>query len=70
METSKARRAWNNVQDLNDHGCQPRLLYPAKLCTTVDGEEKKSVHDTKKLKEFMSGKTSLSENTGKNSQVG
>lgn len=33
-------------------------------------KKKKSVHDTKKLKEFMSGKTSLSENTGKNSQVG
>ena len=37
METLKARRSWIDVlQVLRVHGCQPRLLYPAKLSTTID----------------------------------
>ena len=32
LETMKARRSWSRImQTLRDHGCQPRLLYPAKL---------------------------------------
>ena len=41
METMKARRSWIDVlQTLRDHGCKPRLLYPAKLAFTIDGENK------------------------------
>jgi hypothetical protein len=35
----KARRTWKNViQTLRELKCQPRLLYPAKLSITLDGE--------------------------------
>jgi hypothetical protein len=37
----KARRSWADViQTLREHKCQPRLLYPAKLSITIDGETK------------------------------
>jgi hypothetical protein len=37
----KARRSWTDViQTLREHKCQPRLLYPAKLSITIDGETK------------------------------
>jgi hypothetical protein len=40
-ETMKARRAWTDViQTPREHKCQPRLLYPAKLSITIDGETK------------------------------
>jgi hypothetical protein len=40
-ETMKARRSWTNViQTLKENKCQPRLLYPAKLSITIDGETK------------------------------
>jgi hypothetical protein len=40
-ETMKARRAWADViQTLREHKCQPRLLYPAKLSITIEGETK------------------------------
>jgi hypothetical protein len=36
-ETIKARRFWEDViQNLREHKCQPRLLYPAKLSRTKD----------------------------------
>ena len=35
----KARRSWTDVkQTLREHKCQHRLLYPAKLSITIDGE--------------------------------
>ena len=41
METLKARRIWIDIlQTLREHGCQPRLLYPAKLSITINGENK------------------------------
>ena len=41
IETMKARRSWINVlQTLRDYGCKPRLLYPAKLAFTINGESK------------------------------
>ena len=41
METMKARRSWIEVlQKLRDNGCKPRLLYPAKLLFTINGENK------------------------------
>jgi hypothetical protein len=36
-----ARRSWTDViQTLREHKCQSRLLYPAKLSITIDGETK------------------------------
>jgi hypothetical protein len=35
----KARRAWRDViQTQREEKCQPRLLYPAKLSISIDGE--------------------------------
>ena len=40
-ETMKARRSWTDViQTLREHKCKPRLLYPAKLSITIEGESK------------------------------
>jgi zona occludens toxin (predicted ATPase) len=40
-ETMKARRSWTDViLTLREHKYQPRLLYPAKLSITIDGETK------------------------------
>jgi hypothetical protein len=37
----KARRSWTDViQNLREHKRQPRLLDPAKLSITIDGETK------------------------------
>jgi hypothetical protein len=44
----KARRSWTDVtQTLREHKCQPRLLYPAKLSITIDGETKLFHYKTK-----------------------
>jgi hypothetical protein len=40
-EIMKARRSWTDViLTLREHKCQLRLLYPAKLSITIDGETK------------------------------
>ena len=40
-ETMKARRSQTDImQTLRKHKCQPKLLYPAKLSITIDGETK------------------------------
>jgi hypothetical protein len=40
-ETIKARRSWEDViQTQREHKCQLKLLYPAKLSFTIDGEIK------------------------------
>lgn len=46
------------LQDLLDHGCKPRLVYPAKLSPIVE-EERKPFCETKRLKEFMPRKSVL-----------
>jgi hypothetical protein len=44
----KARRSWTDfIQTIREHKCQPRLLYPAKLSITVDGETKVFHKETK-----------------------
>ncbi|MBV2150708.1 hypothetical protein KRZ98_21140, partial [Sphingobium sp. AS12] len=54
METLKARWSWiDTVQAKREHGCQPRLLYPAKLSSTIDGENKIS-HDKNRFKQYIS----------------
>jgi hypothetical protein len=48
-ETMKARRSWADViQTLREHKFQSRLLYPAKLSVTTDGETK-IFHDKNKF---------------------
>jgi hypothetical protein len=50
----KARRSWTDViQILREHKCQPRLLYPAKLSITIDGETK-VFHDKTKFTNYLS----------------
>ena len=53
-ETMKARRFWIGVvQTLREHKCQPRLLYPAKISITLDGETK-VFHDRTKFTHYLS----------------
>jgi hypothetical protein len=48
------RRAWTDViQTLREHKCQPRILYPAKLSITLDGEAK-VFHDRTKFTHYLS----------------
>jgi hypothetical protein len=50
----KARRAWRDViQTLREHKCQLRLLYPAKLSITIDGENK-VFHEKTKFTHYLS----------------
>ena len=59
METMKARRSWIEVlQKLRDHGCKLRLLYPAKLSFTINGENK-IFHDKNKFKQFVATNPAL-----------
>jgi hypothetical protein len=55
----KARREWTDViQTLRDHRCQPRLLYPAKLSITLDGETK-VFQDRTKFTHYLSKNPAL-----------
>jgi hypothetical protein len=50
----KARRSWTDViQTQREQECQPRLLYPAKLSITIDGETK-VFHDKTKFTQYLS----------------
>jgi hypothetical protein len=52
-ETMKARSWTDVIQTLREHKCQPRLLYPAKLSITIDGETK-VFHDKTKFTHYLS----------------
>jgi hypothetical protein len=55
----KARRFWTDViQTLKEHKCQPRVLYPAKLSITIDGENK-VFHDKTKFTHYLSTNPAL-----------
>jgi hypothetical protein len=55
----KTRRSWAYViQTLREHKCQPRLLYPAKLSITIDGENK-IFHAKTKFTQYLSTNTAL-----------
>ena len=41
------------LQTLRDEICQPRLLFPAKISVTTDGENK-IFHDKAKVKQYLS----------------
>ena len=59
LETMKARRSWIEVlQKLRDHGCKPRLLYPAKLSFTIKGENK-IFQDKNKFTQFLATNPAL-----------
>jgi hypothetical protein len=50
----KATRSWADViQILREHKFQPRLLYPAKLPITIDGETK-VFHGKTKFTQYLS----------------
>jgi hypothetical protein len=50
----KTRRACTDViQTVREHKGQPRLLYPAKLSITIDGETK-VFHDKTKFTHYLS----------------
>ena len=58
-ETMIGRRSWTDViQTLREHKCQPRLLYPAKLSITIDGETK-VFHVKTKLTQYLSTNSAL-----------
>jgi hypothetical protein len=49
----KARRSWTDIiQTLRENKCHPRLLYPAKLSITIDGETK-LFHDKTKFTQYL-----------------
>jgi hypothetical protein len=53
-ETMKARRSWADViQTQREHKCQPRLLYRAKLSSTIV-EGSKVFHDKTKFTQYLS----------------
>ena len=53
-ETMKARRSWADIiQTLREHKCQPRLIYPANLSITIDGETK-IFHGKTKFTQYLS----------------
>jgi hypothetical protein len=55
----KARRSWTDViQTLRENKCQSRLLYPAKLSITIDGETKE-FHDKNKFTHYLSTNSAL-----------
>jgi len=41
------------MQTIREQKCQPRLLYPAKFSTIIDGESK-MLHDKTKFKQYLS----------------
>ena len=59
METMKARRSWIEVlQKLRNHGCKPRLLYPAKQSFIIN-EGNKIFQDKNKFKQFVATNPAL-----------
>jgi hypothetical protein len=58
-ETMKARRSWADfIQTRREHKCQPRILCPAKLTITIDGETK-VFHDKTKCTQYLSKNLTL-----------
>ena len=63
-----ARMSWIDVlQKQRDQGCKPRLLYPAKLSFTTNGENKIFL-DKNKFKQFVATNPALQKVIEGNSQ--
>jgi hypothetical protein len=61
----KARRTWTDViQTVIEHKCQPRLIYPANLSITIDGETK-VFHDKTKFTHYLSKNPGFSKNNNR-----
>ena len=61
VKTLQARREWQKIFPvMRTTGLQPRLLYPARLSITIDGQIK-SFPDKRSLKEYTSTKPALQE---------
>ena len=59
IETLQARREWQDIlQAMKEENLQPRLLYPARISFTYEGEIK-SFTDKQKLREFNTTKPAL-----------
>ena len=59
VETLQARREWQDIlKVMKEKNLQPRLLYPARISFTFDGEVK-SFSDKQKLREFSTTKPAL-----------
>ena len=59
LETMKARKSRSNVmQTLRDHGCQSRLLFPAKLSITIEGQNK-ILHEKSKFHQYLATNPAL-----------
>jgi hypothetical protein len=55
----KGRRSRTDImQNLKEHKCLPRLLYPAKLSITIDGQTK-VFHDKTKFTQYLSTNPAL-----------
>jgi hypothetical protein len=69
LDTMNAGKSWRDVkQTLREHKCQPRLLYPATLSITLDGETK-VFHDKTKFTHYLSMNPALQRKiTGKKIQ--
>jgi hypothetical protein len=53
------RRSWTDVmQTLREHKCQHKLIYPAKLSITIDGETK-IFHDKIKFTQYLTTNPAL-----------
>ena len=60
-ETLQARREWHDrFKVLKGKTLKPRILYPAKLLFTIEGDIK-NFSDKQKLKEYSSTKATLKE---------
>ena len=57
-KTESHRAQIDVLQALRDHRCKSRLLHPAKLSITIDGE-RKTCHDKNKSKQFLSTNPAL-----------
>jgi hypothetical protein len=59
IETMKAKRAWLNfMQTLRVHKCKPRLLYPSKVSSNINGGNK-IFQDKTKFKQYLSTNPAL-----------
>ena len=59
IETLQARSKWQDkLKVMNENNLQPRLLYPARISLTYEGEIK-SFTDKQKLREFSTTKPAL-----------
>ena len=60
-ETWKARKGWQDIfRALNEKNMHPRILYPARLTSKMDGEIK-SFQDRQGLKDYATTKPILQE---------